>query len=364
MKGVSLYGWNAKFNAGDDAMTQVMVAHFQRLYGEDVPIRIMAERSRLPFMKGNIKGNLAVEQVNKIPGFRTWCNINVYGRSFVKSDLLIFGGGSIFHDSKNTQYFDALYSNFKKQGGKKAGSLGVSVGPFPNEHSKIVNLKFLESLDFVVVRDEKSFNILRENDLQTNYIKAIDLAILYPRYFSLKLQEKKNKIGVSLRSKHHSADELKKLADALIEMQKQMPQHTFVLYQFCAYESLDDIIEINQLVKLISNKVKYEVFDFTLDTIKFYESISSLDLMIATRLHAAIMAYTVNTPTVILSYHEKCREFADMVGMDQSLILNSDDLDISLLLNKSKEIVLNKAQAYTLAQDKAADISALNFSFI
>jgi polysaccharide pyruvyl transferase WcaK-like protein len=50
------------------------------------------------------------------------------------------------------------------------------------------------------------------------------------------------------------------------------------------------------------------------------------------RLHAGIFAFCVGTPTIMLSYHEKCSAWAELVGWPEPLLLDAARLDAEQLL--------------------------------
>jgi polysaccharide pyruvyl transferase WcaK-like protein len=43
------------------------------------------------------------------------------------------------------------------------------------------------------------------------------------------------------------------------------------------------------------------------------------------RLHAGVIAYAVGTPFMMLSYHTKCRAFAQEVGIPQDCLVDASD---------------------------------------
>jgi polysaccharide pyruvyl transferase WcaK-like protein len=60
---------------------------------------------------------------------------------------------------------------------------------------------------------------------------------------------------------------------------------------------------------------------YTNRPVEYLEVLASSGLCIAMRLHAAVFAYCVSTPAVVLSYHEKCDEWAAMIDQPAGAVV-------------------------------------------
>lgn len=362
---VGIIGWNGKKNVGDDAMAHVIVERFKDKYGANTEFVFLANGKDLPHFNAKFKGFTAFEIINKIPGLRTVLNLLLFVPSLVKSNYLVIGGGSIFHTISNTNFYTKVLAKFKKRGGNKAVAIGVSIGPFPDEESAQYNYKFLRKLNFLGVRDKASNDIILKHQLNTNYAQAIDLAILFPTYIKVKkVLNDKITVGLSLRSGHHSDADLSKLAQSINTLFENSSVQHLKIFQFCAYEKANDIVEINKLISRLKN-VDYSIILYSKNTVDFYNEIAGLDHMIATRLHAAIIAYSVGVKSTVLSYHIKCEEFGKMAGMPNDFILNVGDYSCDdLIISVQKSLNEAKGEFYsTPIKDAEADAKG-HFNFL
>lgn len=65
----------------------------------------------------------------------------------------------------------------------------------------------------------------------------------------------------------------------------------------------------------------------------FLKKIETLDLLIAVKLHAAVLASAANVPCVVLEYQPKCLDFAASIGWERFTIRTSE-LTPSKLIDK------------------------------
>lgn len=346
---VGLIGWNGKFNIGDDAMTFVIINYFRKSFGEHTSFIFLDDHDMLPSFGLNIEGIKHLEKIRSIPKFRGIYSSLIGGKALSKCDYLIFGGGSIFHTYANTKLYVQLLKKFRKSSKNGiAGAISVSVGPFSDNKSKGIAIDFMNSLDFAVVRDHKSYETLLANNVSTRFEKAIDIAVLLPTYCEVikKKSDSDIVIGLSVRSGHHEVNELKYIAESLNQLYSSQQFNKLRLFAFCEYRKANDMHEINQLLSLLSSDLKVEIIGYNRNTADFCKSISGMDLMLATRLHAGILSYALDVPSVMLSYHEKCEEFAKMAGIRDEFVLPVNALGVSDLVKTIEKALGLKGKNY------------------
>ena len=95
-------------------------------------------------------------------------------------DLLIFGGGSIFKHIKSVQHYRSIYDAAKRANPDlEAIAVGVSIGPFQNREAEGATRDFLAILSEVMVRDERSAELLRTEFPGVAFSFAADPALAY-----------------------------------------------------------------------------------------------------------------------------------------------------------------------------------------
>ena len=81
------------------------------------------------------------------------------------------------------------------------------------------------------------------------------------------------------------------------------------------------------------------------------------------RMHSAIFAFCTATPFVMLAYHEKCHELADVIGLPAELRHDSWNLQVESL-SRSIELILNdEAPMPSLPVEKAVDMALRNWTW-
>lgn len=68
------------------------------------------------------------------------------------------------------------------------------------------------------------------------------------------------------------------------------------------------------------------------------------------------------TPTVILSYHEKCREWANMIGQPSNLLLDARELDARELSKRIVDVLDDKIETPLLSLEDAQELAMKNWS--
>jgi polysaccharide pyruvyl transferase WcaK-like protein len=118
-------------------------------------------------------------------------------------------------------------------------------------------------------------------------------------------KQKEFSIGISVRSGYHH-NEIAILKDIVKQLRKQYPQST--IYGL-AYSHREDASLVSD-TPLLQSLGLDEVITNHEDILKI---LPTLDIMVATRLHALITARLINIPTLCLSYAKKTREIHNML---------------------------------------------------
>lgn len=328
---VGLVGWNGMMNIGDDVMTSVIVRHFKELLGTNFTVGLFSPNNKLAAYTQNdieVKGLKYFRFFNK-PLLRRLAYNYLFPRTFVHNkDIILFGGGSIFHQ-KGTSITHSKIIKTAKKNNKNViiGAIGVSVGPFDTKKEFYLAKGNLEQMDFIVVRDNRSLKVLKTMDIEVAFEKGIDLAFLFPTYHNLiikKSLKSNNILGLSLRANYVTEDLYVKYGTVVNEWLSQDKQNIIRYFNFSEFRGQNDGLCLQKLLSYVNEdyKKRIEVVGYNLKPLIFYEKIMECGLMICMRLHAAILSYSVGTTLFIESYHQKCIDLADELKLCKKNIVN------------------------------------------
>lgn len=269
------------------------------------------------------------------------------------SDYLVSAGGSTFgnyafHMNKAL----ALKTN-KFFENPKLGAIGVSIGPFENTavEKKITN--YLHSLEFLALRDNRSFEYAKGLELPYEPIDAFDLAALLPLvYKDLPSPEKKESpqktIGISICNyESYTGGNLKKEQNRnrffkeLVELAAKKTDVTFKVFIINGNAKMGDFEISNWLMGNI-HKNRVDFIPYSPNVKKVWDEISLCDLMISTRLHASIFSCYAEVPFLLLEYHQKCADFLNDVGQDPYFRLYDAGVSMNEAFEKTQQILTGK----------------------
>lgn len=336
---IGLVGWNGKRNVGDDAMTAAII-NYCRTHNPKSEFVLTGDDKELAIYTENLqdeKSIIGFKNYNffiRKKGIRRIYNKYLFPHFFAnkKLDLILIGGGSIIQSAGNSKrLFRIIDLAKKKNPALKVGALGISVGPFKNEISKIEAKKILNRLEFLVVRDQRSFDLIDNFDLKCTYSIAPDLALTLSKIRAVEFDKKANQksVGVSLRIGHFSKVKLGIIKNVLNYLMAKHHVEKIKIFNFCDLKGQQDQVCTNRMIKALSPeyKSKIEIINFSYDPLDFYHQINNCSLMLCMRLHASIISYAVKTPFLIMPYHQKCIDFGKQIAglNDDSFLYDEDD---------------------------------------
>ena len=331
------YGYK---NAGDDAFIEVSSWGAEKYWncknntflGASLPKTIHKINTRQVF--STIKGFDRINLVSHL----------------TNSDYLISSGGSTFSElpAHSNKALARHYQKINKN--LKLGAIGVSIGPFKNSNSEQDIIKYLQSLDFLSVRDHRSFIYVDSLNLPYKPVNAFDLAALLPFVYENEFKpevqlDKHPTIGISICNyeSYKGGDILKEknrntFFKEVIDLIAKHTNAHFKVFIINGNKTFGDHKATNQLIKDIdSNRVT--IVPYLSNVQETWNEISSCNLMISTRLHASIFACYAQVPFFLIEYHEKCSDFLSDVGQDESYRVYDAQVSPSSLLQKVNEIL-------------------------
>lgn len=340
-KTILIAGYYGFENTGDEAILSSILTDMRN------------RRQNLEFLvvSGNPEATRKQHKVRSI----LWTDISAIMDACQQSDLILLGGGGLFHDYWGTTEENVLtqshsgisfYSDFPILAAlyKKPCILySIGVGPLLTEAGKNLTRVSFENADIATVRDIESLNLLQELEIATNNIKitadpAFNLHSDRKRASEiLKGVQRKGSplVAVSLRNwaVENSTEAWKReIADALdLFSEKYNATFIFIPLQSSSLSPLtDDLVIAKNITGMMKNSDQAIILQDVMDPETISGVIAHTDLVVGMRLHALIFSVNESIPAVGLVYDPKVENLMRMVGMQEFSIsmelLNSQHL--------------------------------------
>ena len=348
-------GWHGQLNFGDDVFAVVTEWGARRYLN-----------STNMFMSSDLSGKLHGMGLkssfgSSIPFVDRWR----FGRHRQLASTWILAGGNSLPNEETVHQL--LADKHWCMDGRQEIAVGISVGPFQSSSHEDATAELLDRMKFVGFRDRNSFDWAKARSLKTRFTLCFDIAPLLPFAVNdLALASPQPlKLGLSLISHHIGGQLVEKFDSGMRDLAKCVSHvvsdsgHQLQLFAFCTNPDFNDINLCEQFAAACD--VPTTIFQHSGDPIETYREVASCSHMLSMRLHGAVMAYTAGRPAMILSYHPKCRQFAEFAGIPDDHVLDFDQLDISTMEVALKQFLSdNSSNAVTPIADAQA-LALLNF---
>ncbi|MFP4459828.1 MAG: polysaccharide pyruvyl transferase family protein [Candidatus Zixiibacteriota bacterium] len=312
MAKIIIEGFYGYANLGDEAILMAFIENFSKM-GADVSI-----------MTGS------PEKVEKDYDLRA---IQKNGRRYLpkrflkilSSDLYILGGGGLLKDfgddSKSLKSWLHNIDIANKLGKKTAlGAIGVENVRFEESFHEIKRV--ISNVDLITVRDQISYDILREAGIKKDIHIFSDPAVILAEAKKRSIDKGKINVFVSLR---HWFSTGFKTEDSEIEARfhRQLARFfdeiaTNVKLHFIPMRTVDydnDVEIAKKLVSHMQQDCEIEINEVPPSVEGFIDMLDDCDIMIGMRLHSAILATAKAIPTIAISYSPKVKGYMEKIGM-------------------------------------------------
>lgn len=263
----------------------------------------------------------APEETNRNYGFTSYQrrDFKEIERALAKCDALVFPGGSIFQDVtsvKSVAYYQKVVAMAKKAN-KKVFLVGQGVGPLNTFFGRRLAASAFNDADGIAVRDAASLEALKALGVKKSARATADSAFLMPiappsddaadfAVGNMKV------VGVAPRPLDRKTDVIGLFGDfcRLLYQSGSMP----VLITM-------DQAEDSALAQEISKKQGGKIPDLRrVNTpMGIQQRIGRMDMVVAMRLHAGILAVNAGVPPLMVSYDPKVTAFSKQLGIGPSL---------------------------------------------
>jgi polysaccharide pyruvyl transferase CsaB len=290
-------------------------------------------------------------------------------RHMREADVFIIGGGGLLYDRVNTAkavWLEKFYLfgwpisqwamevGLARALGKPVVLYAVGVGPVTTRLGKLLLQRTARQVNLITVRDQASQAILSQYRVPAKriHVTADPAILLSPASLDVGStilsqagvsSDKRPRIGLVLRSwypytmsdkvsaaKHQARWEsnMAEAADRLVESLEA--ELVFVPMQDYA-EPFDDAACAGRIMVRMKHQERARCLARGLDPLAVMGILGAMDLVVAMRLHALILASAMSTPVVGIIYDPKVREFLKDIGQPDAG-LQMDDMSPEALV--------------------------------
>jgi polysaccharide pyruvyl transferase CsaB len=341
MPTILIGGYYGAGNIGDEAILESIVNELRVQYEKPADLDLIV-------LSWDPKSTSRTHNVETI----FWKDIDALLDAGLRADLIILGGGGIFHDYWGIDPDTYLRKDF--QDITAFGSLpllakllnvpcmiyAVGVGPFNSETAQEHTRMAFERCQAATVRDEESLRYLKETGFDPSDPENPSIKIFPDPVFSMTTFESdeaqvdeyfkdkniptdSNLIGVSLRywdMNTESEDWLLNIAEGLGRFLHENEAMHCVLIPFHALEATpftNDVPTLQALANHLDSPNRVHVIDEQL-TPRFAQAlIKQCRMVLGMRFHSVVSAINVGTPMVALSYAPKVWSVMEKIGLEE-----------------------------------------------
>lgn len=279
-----LSGYYGYKNFGDEAILSVIVSRLNSINAE------------ITVLSGDVEYTQSTQKnVNAVERF----SVNQVIREIKLADVLISGGGSLLQDV--TSLKSIIYYLFIIALGilfnKKVVIFAQGIGPINNLFARIMTKLLLKQCYYISVRDENSFNLLKNWDIPSE--------IVSDPVYSLRIDniEKNGNVGIQLRNfKTMNKSLLQKLALFVNSKFKDRKIEIFSLQNEFDY---DVCKAFEQILLAVNHGIKTEIVSENI-----IDRIKNLDYFIGMRFHSLLIALKSGAKTCAINYDIKVEQLA------------------------------------------------------
>lgn len=329
-----LMGYYGVGNLGDEMM---LVCLKQWLERQSFDLTVLSEK---PATVSQTHGLPAVEN-SPLLGEWAWRSCWLKGgalrvlRALAASDVLIVGGGDLIRDDLGWRTF--LFTMEKMIAaillGKKVFLVNVGIGQLSTRYGCTLLKWTLRRCQRIIVRDARSEKMCRELGVTEQVTLAPDIVLSlpdllgHPRVTNVESRYKDPYVLVCLRHNpetFHSYEmteaRIRTLAenlDALIE--RHNVNVVFLPLHATSPNGRGDASLHGRVAKAMVHADRIQLRPWTADLNEVCSWICEAQLVLAMRLHAAVLAHSYGRPCVLMPYDRKVREFGELMAMRHSI---------------------------------------------
>lgn len=289
-------------------------------------------------------------------------------KNALQSEKIIFGGGSVLHTETDIQFKRHLIA---LAGRKQSRCVGVGLGPFTSLGAEKACAQFLSECGFIGVRDQQSYDIAKYLCPEANVKLTFDLAPAMLCHEQNKLVEIERS-GIMFNFCQQAIDafgnvdekiELKRIQSAVESIEKTWLEtgEPIYLVDFNGHSRFSDYQVHHKIIEQLSVLIPVTHVTYDPNPFRVLQRIAGFKASVCMRLHASIMSFMANTPSISINYHNKCKSWSGQIGMAKeyqfdALEVCSDKLSNALIKGIGTQFALPH-----MTTQEAIDATLLNW---
>ncbi len=330
MKNIVICGYHGFSNSGDEALLCAMI---------DI-IRKKCKDTHITVLSIHPDSTAKLYNVDSIYRY----NLFKINKLFKKTDLFIFGGGSLIQDitSSRSLYYYLAILKLALKNKVKVMLYGNGIGPLCKKKNRLAARKCLNKVNLITLRDDMSDKLLSE-------IGVTEPRILITADPAFTLQFENICPPVELLSRAGLASGAKYAVIAARPWKNTASDYAATLAAFC-----DELSEKYGILPLfvpmqpkedvpfsrtVISKMRTEgyIIDEAINIDKVFALIAGSELTVGMRLHTLIYATTLGVPVIALSYDPKVTAF--MQSINQPLCADAQNISVKELSEMLEELM-------------------------
>lgn len=321
---VGNYGNN---NNGDEAILAGIITQVKQFY--NIGNENIVVFSNNPSQTSELYGVKSIPLYYRRPAasFTFFQTLRKNAKEVSKLDLLIIGGGGILMDfyNREAQLFGS-YGMMARRHKIPYIVYGCGAGPIRTVMGKWFIKNLLKGADSVSVRDPKSKELLHKIGVKRS------IEVIGDPSFALSQSSKRERkslqtIGITVVPYYDKIywpdrdDQIyKEYIQAMARNIDYLIEQTSYSIQLFSTKYPHDVAVTLDILELVKDKNRIDINKNDLSPDALLEITRNLDLLIGTRLHSIYLAVNTATPIVAISYHNKVKDFMDMVGLNDRVV--------------------------------------------
>lgn len=356
---VVLWGYYGS-NYGDNIMLETLLDYF---YEKKIRVELVDLYNRnFKYQYENQYSNVKVVTYNELTRFEKLMKLI----EFSKAKINLWGGGTIFTDADG----DGNYKEFTRVKflGGRIGYVGVGIGDLTIKERINKTQKLLKKSDFLIFRDENSYNRANKLAKKNYYYLVEDLAYVH---FNNVLQNIKNYeaakynnyILISWRNlvRYMSADYEEKLMDSIIDcISLIFDKYGCDKVILSALDTKYDVESCETLKFKLKNKGVSVIFDKDSSIHNITSLIYNSSFHLSGRLHGSIASEVLNVPTLSLAYSPKIIYFYESINSKNYIDIYEDNMNIMNSIIDLKDIKTRQLDFQEKYKDSLLNLEYLN----
>lgn len=259
------------------------------------------------------------EETRRTYGWAAWPrkDLKAVQEAISECDALVFPGGSLFQDVTSTRsvlYYHHLVKSAKKAG-KKVLLLGQGVGPVNGLIGKRFTRDAFERADAIAVRDPASARALLQLGVKRKIHETGDSAFLLGKP-PAQTDDQAFKVGdmraVGVAPRPVDGADRKKLVQLFGDVCRGLYARR-VMPTLIELDREEDGPFIEEIEKVIGGKVP--TIRRCATPVQLQQRLARIDSILAVRLHAGILATTVDVPPFMIGYDPKVVALGQALGV-------------------------------------------------